>query len=1509
MEISNDDDAEISERMTGFRPSGRGDSPQIATRLDRWVTQGSVRGALALALLMTGLSALPRGAAKKFDSAARDRVPTARAIEGALQGHALESFGKDVAALLARFPEAKSLEDLYGRAGGPSPLEIDSLELEASALPAPGSPLEALRDRLAQQCPAVLSGLAWYRESDAGTRAAAAEQWSDLFLKYFFTGDLRRAGIHLVRRADTTSTYGLMASSLSEPESALWARSNQPFYLWMSDDGRSVAGSSESTAFLGGRSGDSPFAHRWTLANGEIAFLSGARLTIDHVTKGRVAEFDLNDPAAVFAHRRWLDLRNSRRVPPAADAGDSPTTRVRDDFNLIPKVEKAIAADFGKRSSDNAKTGRAFAELLLNRLLARETDDGGLDLVVVGTEKSFDEGKTFAELLEKISSLAGRRLRTETVYGADFTREDLIRMRDRGFSERTVVLGLASSGQTANTFYTLENLFEAWRAMTENARGDPAATPPHFLVSSHMDNPYTEELLGQGLGDGDPFKERNFVTFPAPLDPFHPAEAATVTHKAAERLLKEVALILARRLASQRGWAGSRLTSKTVSLFRRMVDNGDELNRRIVGLDEDGNPHLNSRGEPNDIPRQIQALGKKIEQALLENLWTAVATVLFVLGTLEFHATPASLLLGWFPNSTFAFSSGLPVLAGVFGAAAVGIGAWKTRLRWHPFLGLLGATVLASAGIFVGDLTVLVLDAAGSALGFRPWGSALGVLPLAVDASPVTLLNAASYVFFSAAFMLGLRKAQGRLLWDRFLGRVLVVVDPLHANARLSAARWRRMLNLRFGWMGLYSVNESSLGRMTHEEAPNTNVRGTLYLQNESRVSESATAMNFKQLGGSPNGPGRAWRMGIGHKPAGTANAAFTEGYVSLAMADDNPAGTDADLLTLQEYFQDAGARDTAGMALALNVAEGLANRRPLNFVIGQTSSEAKTSTTQQPHPPLPAGLVRDVFGVRTPPAPTPVQSARPRGGNGRNSRSGTPGAKVEPSTPVSDPKSAGETADRAGTTHVAPPPEAPGAGSVEARPPLWRRWASSAQRTLRRALRFAALGLLLAVFVTLPGSQNRWPDVHSAVPVPLRLSEHLSPPADIGGLLKRSEAGRVVSRYGGPVLLREAAGSRSKILTVIPAGLSVAVLAKEGRWARVQVGGVTGYVQSAYVVGGSGRALDAVPVRFSGSDAFIFPSIKSDRTKINASREGLQRASFYRDHRHWLLIETGGRLLWAPADQVRPALNPQGVAAKTGVEALLSEEPGPTDGFRLKIDDRGTKGGGTSSSLEGMGTALALLAAYSKTPHGPADSAVPRFMALLRQRGVSITHEVQTAVETLVPSLRPEAPRQPGGVAVINLLGGLKKGEFRESVLEILKTRTRVDGGPAILLVRNPQHLGAVRRQLRGLGLDPSHPALRFVSLTKLTENGLADPFSQEREASPRVVLSGVLERGLSALEFRQLDEVFLHTPVTDTTRWVSGGDKIKVLIVLLLAGTIVAAPLPQADDLRKALRVLQSA
>jgi hypothetical protein len=168
----------------------------------------------------------------------------------------------------------------------------------------------------------------------------------------------------------------------------------------------------------------------------------------------------------------------------------------------------------------------------------RSGNTKGIDVVIVGTEKGFDAAVLHAKTLEKISSMAGRRLNTRVIYGAEFTREDLVKLRDEGFGPDTVVLGLASSGQTANTFYALNSLHSAWRGLVEKRDGPGASqtqTAPHFLVSASMDNPYTEEVLGQGLALGDPFKSRNFVTFPA-LDPFHPAEAATVTYKAAERL-------------------------------------------------------------------------------------------------------------------------------------------------------------------------------------------------------------------------------------------------------------------------------------------------------------------------------------------------------------------------------------------------------------------------------------------------------------------------------------------------------------------------------------------------------------------------------------------------------------------------------------------------------------------------------------------------------------------------------------------------------------------------------------------------------------------------------------------------------------------------------------------------------------------------------------------------------------------------------------------------------------
>jgi len=962
--VSNDDDARLSERVTGFKNPAQGDSPQIATRFDRWITQGSVRASLGLSLLTVSLENLNGDNPSTED--VLSRAPAPAALDGLMQAKVFGGFAAELAALQRKHPSATHWDALFAAAGARGVSDEAFWDLEETVAFDAGSDLDQLRRGFAEQASSVLKTLPWFAALDDGAQTRAAGRFAALFLKHFFTGDLRRAGLHLLRRADATSTFGLMAGTLLEGESALWLRQRQPFYLWMSEDGKSVAGSSEAKAFLGARAGESLFRHRLTLKNGEVATLRGSRLVIDHMERGRVAVYDLSRPADVWANPRWLDLETSPHVTSSGSEAVPPERRVRDDMETIPWVNAQLAENFADPRSNNSRTAAALVELLADRLAKRKGPAGGVDLVIVGTEKSFDAATAHAQALEKISSLAGRRLNVRVLYGAEFTREDLAKLRDEGFGPDTVVLGLTSSGQTANTFYALESLYAAWRGLREKS-GAVEGTPPHFLVSADMDNPYTEEMLGQGLGAADLFKARNFVTFPA-LDPFHPAEAATVTHKATERLLKEVSALFAEALAKKsRRWAGGGLPGDVPGAVRRMVDNGDELDRRITGLDADGNPHrvLRRSGETNDIPDQIAAGAERLSQAFLESLWATGATALFIAVTLLFHATPAGVLLGGFPNEAYVFAQGVPVVAVAVALATLGIAAWKTKAwRWHGLFALLGAVAVAGAGLFLGETLALGLDVLGRVAGWGALGTGWGTLPLPVDASPVNLVNAVTYIFFFFAFTLGLRKVQNRPLWDRLGGRVLVLSDAQHGVARLSAARWRRMLSHRFGWMGLNSINESSLGRLTHEEALNSNVRGNIYLQGEARHAEGPTLMNYKQLGGSPNGPGRVWRMGIGHKPRARASAAYSEGYISLHMKDDDVAGADPDRATLQDLLQDGPARDTAGMALSLAVAERMSGIRPLHFVIGMTSSEAKTSTTQQPFAPLSEDEVRGVFGL-----------------------------------------------------------------------------------------------------------------------------------------------------------------------------------------------------------------------------------------------------------------------------------------------------------------------------------------------------------------------------------------------------------------------------------------------------------------------------------------------------------------------------------------------------------------
>jgi hypothetical protein len=965
--ITNDEDAMLSEHMTGFKNPAEGDSPQIATRLERWITQGSVMASLRLALLQTGVASL----AKKNPDFTEllERAPTPALLNGMFQTQALQSFKGEIDSLLQRHPKATRLEKLFIEAGARVPSNEAFWDLEERVPFETGSDIEGLRNRFAGQADAFLQNLTWFNDLQEQDQKELALVFSDLFLKFFFTGDFRRSGIHLLRRADSTSTHGVMNTTVLEGESAQWLRQNQPFYVWVTEDGKNVAGSSESKAFLGGKIGDSLFRYRLTLRNGEGATLRENRLVIDHVEKGRVAEYDFALMDQVTKEKRWLDLENSPYVSPSSSLDIAPEQRVREDEEMIPWVNETLRKDFSDPTSHNSQTGRAFVAMLMDRLTKKKK---GIDLVIVGTEKSFDAGNQHAEALRKLASMAGRPLNIEVVYGAEFSRKDLVKLRDKGFGADTLVLGVASSGQTANTMYVLESLNKAWEGLSEAAEGTSVKgkTPPHFLVSADIDNPYTEEVLGQGLAQGDSFIARNFVTFPG-LDSFHPAEAATVTHKATERLLKEVSILFAETLAQRsRRWKSGGLPAGVTGAVHKMVDNGDELDRRITGLDANGNPHLKVRetGETNDIPDQIQTMANRLQGAFLETLWATAATALFVSVTLMLHQTPASVLLSWFPNGAFQFTQGLPVLAAIVGWLTLGSVAWKTKMwKWSPFLGLLGVVVVLGGGLFLGESLLLGGAALGHAMGWGGISASLGHMPIHLDVSPVNIMNIMSYVFFFFTATLGMRKVAGRPLWDRLGGRILVVSDAQHSVARLSAARWRRLVNQRFAWMGLNSVNESSLGRLTHEEALNSNVRGNIYLLGESRDTVGPTVMNYKQLGGSPNGPGRIWRMGIGHKRAGEESPAYSEGYISLAMKGDNPAGDNLDLAEIQDLIQDGPARDTAGMVLALRVAEKMSSVKPLNFVPGMTSSEAKTSTTQQPFAPLSEAEVREVFGLGAP--------------------------------------------------------------------------------------------------------------------------------------------------------------------------------------------------------------------------------------------------------------------------------------------------------------------------------------------------------------------------------------------------------------------------------------------------------------------------------------------------------------------------------------------------------------
>jgi hypothetical protein len=1099
--LSDDMDRRLSEKMSGVSNSAEGDSPQIATLLDRFITQGAPASSLRTAILMTSLWSLDQVGDRGAESVVRS-APTPADVDWAMaasplfNGERNNSLFKRLQILMTRAPHAGSLEELFHASNGGRMRSL-AIPLEDDDVAAPGTDLDDLRRSVAESADHILSRFDWYDRLDDDRREQAQWVFAGQFLKWFFLGNMVRATATLDGRSDDSSTFGLAVGALSEPRNQLWLSRGQEFYISVSEDGQRLTGASEPTAYAEQSLGGSAMRFRLTLRPHELAYRHDDVLTVLDAAKGStVMSIDLKNIVAAAGSdgSRWLDYRRSRRAARAPSSIPAPEDRLRTDFDMIPQAQSVIREDFADPASDNARAAASFTALLLEQVkhadspetLAREMSAlseriGGLirevdgerkttrrreltrtlgelnarrdelsvrlaragkrlNVVIVGTEKGHIEGQQMQKLLEKVSSLAGRPLSIEVVDGPSFTAGRLEELKNKGFDDETIVLGIMTSGQTANTRYVLDALHTAWKGLRQLKKMSVDGTPPHFLMSAHMDNAYTDNVLRQSLSDSAPFKARNFVTFPRGLNWFHPLEAATVTHKATEVLTSEIAFHFLRAL-SRETWAADRITSTVVAKVRTMIDRREELDRQVVGLDERGNPYRRAEdGGANTLPDDIdRVLVRSQVQAFLEPVRSTLMVGLFIAATLVFHVSPGAVVLGWVPDALF--QGGVSLLSFGLAAGAVLPLLWTRGLRpvvsekhradaWGPLFLASGVFLASLTALFLGSILTWGLDVVSPGLG--------GVLSLAVpgpDVSPATLASATIYILSFALASYAQRIVQGRPLLDRVVsGRVLVFAEASEHLARLAANFGRRATALRFGHVGLASIEGTTIHRATHEQAANDNGRGNIYVSSAERSSPGMTGIHKRQLGGQPYGLdveellsqwvhprfGRwvsswlrapsVWRIGVGHQPLAEADAAFTHGYVSLHRPSHaDLAEGDRHLLELQELFQDGPNRNTVLMRMMVNVAYGLSVGW-LKYIPGMTSSEASRSTTQQVAPPLAESTVLGVFGLRSNETPVRVirggrnwESSRavPTGGWKDSPRRRRPAIEVEPAAPL----------------------------------------------------------------------------------------------------------------------------------------------------------------------------------------------------------------------------------------------------------------------------------------------------------------------------------------------------------------------------------------------------------------------------------------------------------------------------------------------------------------------------
>lgn len=802
----------------------------------------------------------------------------------------------------------------------------------------------------------------------------------------------------------------------------------------------------------------------------------------------------------------------------------------------------------------------------------------------------------------------------------------------------------------------------------------------------------------------------------------------------------------------------------------------------------------------------------------------------------------------------------------------------------------------------LGNIISVLVDVAGTVMGWGPVSSSLGVVPppFGLDLSPVNTLAILNYVFLPFLLTMAVRLFNRRhfvgLFFDLLGGRPLTNADPQEWVAEYTEFLWGRLLALKFPWMGPSSVQGMTIGEFFH--------RGGVYRANaiaflgeqrrEERKEDSAHAGRI--LGGTPfGGKGRRAKLfGIGHR--GSSPSVYKDGYISVTTTDDNPAGDDKDLQRLQEIIQDAPARLLVFMKIADEATKILADIAPFQFRRGRTGSGANVANTQTKRP-IPIETVHRIFGKSEPVVvakkPEVVQSSSkvktltvvPRTVQPSTS------AEMKPSSPATPT----QVALPANT--VTPVDTAPDLGNGEKL--LIRR-----SPFVRRAV--GVVKMLIVVTLTLP---LLFSSPSEAIKKEFRETNGIEISLNDRALTQKARPASekpstvvLASKDGRLVNLRSEANPKATLLTSIPSETRVIVTGEEVKgFIPVQVGQkVRGYV-SASVTRNEPKQEPSSIKDITLNKALVrqFPQPRAtlvEKSFTGAAQE-LARWTDTTNKRDWVLVDIEGRLGYVSADQVVARTPLSGRAGL--VEAIAGNDTTPTDEFDASVASATTTAIGAS--------VLPILIGFMRG-RKPVEETVQEIRQALEREGTRVNDEDEEALRVFVSSSRDEAPTAKMGLPVVNCLGGFTKeqGSFRDGVEQML--RTRKGSERAIFLVKSPQQMGAIKKRLVSRGI--SLTGIKFIALERLVKKNYAQLPNKDLGTGASIVLDETLKFMLSPQEMKNVRNVNIFSPLDDETQWISPtGNRYVVMIVRLLAGGAVVSSLEQEGAIRRTLHLLRAA